>query len=208
MSCIKSTMESYQIRKDHEYANISLRCWDNPPPADSSRGMYYGGEIMIHSSFGSWAYSWNACGSPFKRFLLGAGFDYIFGKFMGHALERFDGEASFRQVLAKVIECRRRRELNKAEARTAWDSLDDVRSQAECSEEGFCRAIGSAQEDLGLSFNTSGVKQFAKHELSEPWYMTIKKDDPSATRFWRILWPEFQAALRAELTQPAEAVPA
>jgi hypothetical protein len=201
MSCTKSTMESYQIHKDHEYANISLRCWDNPAPAGSSRGMYYGGEIMIHSSFGSWANSWNACGSPFKRFLLHAGFDYLFTKFMGVNLERFDGEATLRQIRADIIEQRRGGSLSKDEAR---DVMNAVEEQSERLSSSDATAYGYAMWDVAGQLD----RDHPMHEyFSDPCgWPRLTHDDYGAAGFWREIWPEFKAALEAEL-QP-EAVPA
>lgn len=103
----KGICERYSVLNGHEHATVVLRCWDNPPPAGSSRGMYYCGEIMIHSTFGSWANTWTACGVPFKRFLIGAEFGYVFTKFMGADLERFDGEATLKQIKSDIIRQRR-----------------------------------------------------------------------------------------------------
>ena len=83
MPVIKTLRACYEVRDGQrcgEWANITLRCWDNPPHAGTSRTeMYYCGEIVIHSSHGNWANTWTACGEPFKRFLLDVEFDYIFG---------------------------------------------------------------------------------------------------------------------------------
>jgi hypothetical protein len=71
MSVTKTTRECYEVRasrRGDEWANITLACWDKPPqPGYTRTSMYYGGEIQIHSSFGSWGYAWHACGVPFKQ---------------------------------------------------------------------------------------------------------------------------------------------
>ena len=123
MPVAKTTRECYEVRdgrRGGEWANITLASWDNPPqPGYTRTSMYYGGEIQIHSSFGSWGHSWSSCAVPFKRFLIGAEFDYVFTKFMGTKLDRFDGEASAREVLKWIIEDRRHNGMSKAEARSA-----------------------------------------------------------------------------------------
>lgn len=148
MPVTKTIRECYEVRNGWpggEWANITLKCWDNPPqPGYSRTSMYYCGEITIQSSFGTWGYIWTACAVPFKQFLLGAEFDYVFTKFMGHKLDRFDGEASVREVRKWITTDRRTGSMSKAEAREAWEAVDDVESQMECSEHDYGTAMIAA----------------------------------------------------------------
>ena len=201
MPVTKTTRECYEVRdgrRGGDWANITLACWDSPPqPGYTRTSMYYGGEIQIHSSFGSWGHSWSSCAVPFKRFLMGAEFDYVFTKFMGTKLDRFDGEASAREVLKWIIEDRRRNGMSKAEAREAWDAFDDVRSMAECGEHDF----GTAMMDVARSLDW-------RHPMHDNFadprgWPRATKYDVQAQGFWRQLWPLFIEALKTEAEQSA-----
>lgn len=197
MTVTKTTRECYEVRAGHEWANIMMRCWDNPPPEGSRRGMYYCGEITIQSSFGTWGYVWTACGVPFKQFLVRAEFDYVFTKFMGTKLDRFDGEASAREVSKWITGGRRERHLSKAEAREAWEAFGELRSMVEHSEHDF----GAAMMDVARSL---GREHPLHDNFADPceWPRETHYDHQAAG-FWRQLWPPFIEALRAELAQPA-----
>lgn len=195
---VKKTMrECYEVRDGRlggEWANITLKCWDNPPqPGYSRTSMYYCGEITIQSSFGTWGYIWTACAVPFKQFLLGAEFDYVFTKFMGHKLDRFDGEASVREVRKWITTDRRMGGMSKAEAREAWEAVDDAESQMECSEHDY----GAAMMDVA---RTLGNRHPMHNNFADPCgWPRCTRYDAQAASFWKQIWPLFCNALRAEL---------
>lgn len=189
MTVHKEICERYLVSHNGERATISLSDWTRS--ANEGRDTYYCGEIMIHSSFGNWGHTWTACAEPFKAFLLGVEFDYMFTKFMGNDLRRFDGARSFNEVQRKVIDERRQGTLNHDEARNLWNDLDLHRDRAESSLPDFVGAMYDASR---------GHPRKVTEMLSEPWEMAATKYDAQAEGFWRELWPEFTAALRAEFT--------
>jgi hypothetical protein len=199
MPVTKTTRECYEVRdgqRGGEWANITLACWDRPVGRGPGRDTYYCGEITIQSSFGTWGYIWTACSTPFKHFLTKVEFDYVFTKFMGTKLDRFDGEASVLKAFKWITEGRRRGEMSKHEAREAWDALDDVRSVAECGEHDF----GTAMMDVARSLDD-------RHPLHDHFadpcgWPRCTKYDCQAQGFWRQLWPLFIEALKAEQAQP------
>ena len=198
MSVTKSTAERYAVHTSGgEYASIVLRDWSRPVNIDQVRTTtYYCGEIQIHSSFGSWANTWTACGVPFKQFLLGAEFEYLFIKFMGTKFRVFDGEASFKSLVEKVLRDRREGGIGKEEARDIYGDLDDAQEELEAGSDSFVNTLFRLMEDRrGRAF-----KMFA-----EPWDLIVRKPDCQAVGFWREIWPEFTAALREELVQPVPA---
>lgn len=186
--------EHYVVRKSYEWASIVVRRWSVDEGADKVR---HCGEILIHSSYGSWANSWGHCGVPFKRFLIGADFDYVFTKFMGNSLQIFDDQGSVKKLRARVIDYRKQGDIDKEEARAVWDGIEDEEAALECSEREFVDAVYRIVRDVD-----SGRVQ---RMFAEPWELTAKCYDHQATGFWRELWPEFKATLIAET---AEAVPA
>lgn len=200
MSVTKTTdAEVYSVRSKHEWATIMLRCWSRQANVGTPHeGTYYCGEILINSTFGAWAYVWTACGEPFKQFLMHAEFDYVFTKFMGSRLEVWDGEGSTKSLRRLLLEYRRIGDLDKDEARELWDAINANESELECSSSDFVNCA----ERMADEIDCRGVYRL----LSEPWEITTTKDDPQAVGFWRELWPEFTAALNAELEE--QAVPA
>ena len=199
MPVTKTTRECYEVRdgkRGGEWANITIACWDNPPqPGYARTSMYYGGEIQIHSSFGSWGHAWNACAVPFKSFLIGSEFDYVFTKFMGTKLDRFDGEASVREVRKWITDERKVRGLSKSEARDAWDEFESVRSMAECGEHDF----GTAMMDVARSLSS----HHPMHDnFADPCgWPRCTRYDRQALEFWKQLWPMFTDALKAEAVE-------
>lgn len=206
MPVTKTTRECYEVREGKpcgEWANITLHCWQRTANVGTKHeGIYYCGEITIQSSFGTWGYIWTACSAPFKHFLTKIEFDYAFTKFMGTKLDRFDGEASAREVLKSIIEERCSNGMSKAEAREAWDAFDDVRSMAECGEHDF----GTAMMDVARSLG----RDHPMHDnFADPCgWPKVTKYDAQAQGFWRQLWPLFIEALKAETEQEQPALQA
>jgi hypothetical protein len=204
----------YRIRGghgDHEWATIALRAWRVDGTKLSGGEPRECGEIMIYSSFGSWAYQWGHCGVPFYRFLVGADMDYVFTKFMGADLTEFDGDGSVKALRQQVIEHRRFNGWSKETARALWDAIEDRSLQLEASERDFveaCHEISSEfdEDGIGRILNRGADADDIRNFLSEPWERTTTRIKPAARGFWRDLWPHLVAQLRTELE--AEAVTA
>lgn len=195
MSVTKTTdAEHYIVRKNLEWASIVVRCWQ----AEEYGKTRHCGEILIHSSYGSWANSWGYCGSQFKQFLIGLNFDYIFTKFMGHEFKVFDGELSVRRLRDRLIESRKEGGVTKDEARECWDEIEGRESELESSEREFVDAVYAIVHRV----DSGRVQRI----FCEPWELIRKTADQQAVGFWRDIWPEFAAALKAELAE--QAVPA
>lgn len=193
MSVRKTLRECYEVRSNGEWANITLAGWERMANLGTKHeGIYYCGEITIHSSFGTWGYIWTACANPFKEFLQQVEFDYAFWKFMGTKLHRFDGEASVREMFNWIIHDRKIHSLSKDQAREAWDALEYVRSMAECGEHDF----GTAMMDVARSLDE---RHPLRDDFADPYSWPRRtKCDAQAQGFWRQLWPLFIEALKQE----------
>lgn len=195
MSVTKVTgHEVYSIHTNHEWATIVLRCWSRLANVGTKHeGTYYCGEILIHSTFGSWGNTWTACAEPFKAFLVDAEFDYVFTKFMGTKLEVWDGEGSVKSLRRLLLEYRRIGDLDKDEASSLWGEINANEHELESSSNDF---VECAYRIAG-NIDSRGVYRL----LSEPWELTTTKHDPQAVGFWRTIWPEFVGALKAEMAE-------
>jgi len=180
MPVTKTFADRYTVRHAGEYAAIFMNEWSEP----GGKEPRYLGEIAIHSSFGSWAYQWGACGMPFRAFLAQLDNGYLMNKLAGASAYVFDGVASMQSAFGKVLKARRRRELARDEARDLWDALVDVQDDAASGSSLFVYLLSGIEDKHGI--------------LDEPWYMVTQKENPQVAGFLRELWPEFVSAIQAE----------
>lgn len=200
MSVTKEAMDCYRVRANGEWATICVREWTVGDCQLTSEKIRYCGEILIHSTFGSWGNSWTHCGCRFKKFLSFADFDYLFTKFMGGNLYTFDGEKSLKGLRKRLIASRRDHSFDKDDARDLWQAISENSDQLRG------RSVDLWVEVLSRISSDSDSRE-VKRFLQEPWEMTESSDDMSAVGFWRDLWPEFKASLLVEIALPTEALP-
>ena len=188
----KSSIEKYSVWNNYEYATICLDEWQH----SEGEALRHGGEILILSSYGTFAHAWTACGKPFKQFLLGIGHDSFMRKCLGRDANVFDGEATFKLAPKRVLEARRHGDLWKSDARHLYDQLQSREGDLKASADGFLLNIplvanNAAQESL----------------FDDAYDMIREKRNPQAVGFWENLWPVFVGELRKEcgLAQQHEA---
>jgi hypothetical protein len=178
MSVSKDVAARYTVRKDGEYAGIILDEWRN--------GESYVGEIFINSSFGSWAMQWGAMGSPLREFLLRINRDYLGTKLLGTGYQVLDFDKSIIKAHDISNEAHSQGELTaeQHEELGEWiDSLEEVDSEH------------------GLYLQMHSVPDFVDHELLGTGAYIVKKEDPQFAGFYDQIWPEFCAAIRAEVEE-------
>lgn len=186
----------YRVRNNGEWAAFVIREWRTAPDPMCGGISRECGEILIHSSFGAWAHQWGHLGRPFRQWLLTAEFGYVFTKFMGNELERFDGEASVRAVFERIVHYRRENLLTKDQAREAWNEMRYFASQAESCESYFGEAMRL------VSIQIDDDHPMADYFSDPMEWPRMTRDDHQAVGFWRELWPHFINYLRNEI-QPA-----
>jgi len=207
VSVTKTTgADVYSVRNAGEWATIVVREWSERREDGTE---WPRGEILINSTFGSWSQYWNAPGVRFRQFLVGLDFDYVFDRFMGRALHQFDGDKSVEGLKRDALKLRRKRWLSRKAARLVFDEIDENISTE--SVEGFINGCAAVEQECGALWNENKVRPSELDDirsmLSEPWCRTETRYNPAALGFWRDLWPEFVAALRAELAESKEAQP-
>lgn len=184
-----ATAETYRIRTArHEWATIVLFGWQATGNDSTPREC---GEILVHSSFGSWANSWGHLGTPFKDFLLKAERGYVASKFMGADAYKFDGQLTVRELRLRLLRWRKEGKLNKDESRQLWDYVEEREVELESSTHDFVGVMQQAETELVA---TKAVRRF----VQEPWERLATSLDIQFAGFWREVWPVFLEQLNAE----------
>jgi len=209
MSVTKTTgADVYSVRNKGEWATIVVREWSDrrKDGTDWPRG-----EILINSTFGSWSQYWNAPGMRFRKFLIDLDFDYVFGRFMGHALEQYDGDATLAKLQRELLGLRRRRRICEEAARYTWNEIDSHACSMRESVEGWVNGCHAVQSECESSWAARHIPSSELSDISdlfdEPWHLTETRDHPQAVGFWHDIWPLFVTALREELEASREAAP-
>lgn len=187
--------EVYHVRagyQDLEWATIAIKGWQAKGNDDRPREI---GEILIHSSYGSWAYQWGHLGVPFKAWLAKTDDKhYIAGKFLADKAYKFDGEKTVKGLRERVIEWRKVGDLEKEQARLIWDWIEENELELETSVDSFVNRMYDGPRDCDDMTRSTGARFF-----EEPWEYTATSLDRQFDGFWTHVWPAFQQALREEL---------
>lgn len=169
--------EAYNVRAGHEWATILIRGWDANGNDGTPREI---GEILIHSSYGSWAYQWGHLGMPFKKWLATCNDrSYVAEKFLGTDAREFDGKASVKNLRQSLLEYRRQGDITKNDARSIWDWIESNDGELEHgSEENFVRMLyecpseadwQDADERPSFRILGTGPGRGARRFLGEPY---------------------------------------
>lgn len=180
----KSTMETYNIRKGGEWATVCMSRW-----ADEKERRF-GGEILIHSSFGNFANSWGACGMDFRAFLCKVSYQYFMDKVLPNEHTEFDRDGTIVALKKAVIEGRRKtREFDREEARAIFDAIKDLNP---------CTTTDQ------FVFEALNSEEICSMSGGEPWHYAVMREKSGPLWFWRELWPVFVGELQKELAAEKE----
>lgn len=177
----------YRVQNNGEWATIVLEAWERKPVSDI-RPYTYMGELLIYSSFGRFGYQWTACGTEFKKFLLGLDCGYFMEKMYAGKTTVFDFDLSIKELKEKVRSVRRDGGIDKDEARALYEAVESV--DYSDSDADFISACMSAD-----------IRDYAgsKCNFDEPWDFVRHTINPQCEGFWREIWPEFCNQLRTEV---------
>lgn len=190
MGGTKTSCDMYRIAVNGEYATICLAEWTRTM-RDKLEKRIFGGEILVHSSYGSYCHTWTACAVPFKQFLTRITFDSFMAKCLGNDYMVFDGAASVEQVKQAIIRQRDDEELAAEFASELLDELEAAREIAEGSEDAFHIALADLCNDDTIGSSGDYV---------------VRKPSCQAQGFWRELWPEFISMLNTEREQENQSI--
>lgn len=182
MTVKKKEMTCYSVSHGSDWATICLQYYSVPDKL--SYGEHRQGvELLVHSSYGSWAYHWSHCGCDGRQFLIDGSKQYIMGKLVPQQDRYvFDPKASEKALRRHILELRRTGDLPKGKARDMYDAACDLDSFL--TPEGF---VGAVQESKILGW------------MQEPWEFCRKSMCPTIDWFWDRLWVQLTAQLKEEL---------
>lgn len=184
MNCEKTIYDAYRVSVNGEHATVCIADWAS---VEKGRAPRFGGEILVHSSFGSFGNTWTHCAEPFKQFLAGMGFDSFMKKCFGADLMEFDGHASVSEVKAELLRLRRGNELSAQAASEQWEVISQAEEIAESSA-------------LAFHLTLSGILG-EETALGSAEHFVVQKVSSQARGFWDELWPHIKSQLEAELNQ-------
>lgn len=179
----RDTAVVYKVRGHGEYADAALREWKS------------GGSITVQSSFGTFAYSWNAIGGrTLRNFLRGLSFDYFMGKTRDAGYQEFDGPATVKAIRKGILLMRRERSAPASAILAAWRAVRPVNVFGTTrSPTDFIFELGQDAGDIEALFGT-----FA----DVPWGT---RNNANCVAFWEQIWPVLCEEWRKEEEQKTEA---
>lgn len=189
MSVERIEVEGYKVRTAGpcpEWAHIFVREWTRA----RHDGIAYGGEIAIHGSFGTYAYTWTHCCVSFKQFLIGVEFHYFMEK-ASPQFKEFDFDGSLANIREAVLRARRIGDIDRRTAAVTWEGFDDIRSEGN----------GGAHKFVSDLYDIEALRRVTQ----EPYEFVRERPTAACTGFWRELWPPFIDELKREVAaQPAK----
>ena len=204
-------MQEYSVGKSMmERYNIRLKGGDHWRCAWAIISISNDGVFNAQTDCGNFSYRWGSFGDCFKSFLIdicSKDTDYLYRKISDPDREgRIDMEKTVENMKRRVIQRRReygihflREELTPNEARDLWDSLEDIESHGEVSNDAFASIFYHELPSEGRR------KVFA----DEFWYddLLVTTPDRQAKTFCEVVAPIFAEILKNELSE-AKAVTA
>ena len=199
-----NTMNVARIRGGHGNLEWATICWTGWQATGVDGKPRECGEILIHSTFGSWANSWGHLGQPFDQWLQEAERSYCAEKFLGTRAREFDGEASVKSLRDSLLEHRRNGDITKNDARSIWDWIEDNEMELESGSEEFfvnrlyecSREADWQDEGHPHKYHERSPGRGARYFLDEPYERSRHQLNRQFAGFWRDLWPVFVKQLK------------
>lgn len=184
--------EVYRVRYGYEWATFVINAGHDIGFDKREREW---GELLIHSSYGSWAHVWANLGSPFKRWIAeGVECDYLASKLMGDKARVFDGKKTVKGLREHVCEARRENKFTKDAARIIWDWIAENEDDLASSDGAFVEQMGGALYECQLTNDRAATLFF-----EQPWEYLATELNPGFVQFHKELWAMFAEALAEEL---------
>lgn len=168
----KSSCEKYTLRFDYgDYAIFTI----------DDTGMF-----NCQSSFGDYAYHWNAFGDNFKEFLCGIDSGYLFRKLCNE--DYFDFNKYVEDSKKEILKLRKEGDLTKEQARELLEFFDNGLEDYS-SFDMTCHQV----------FGNSLLNELYCNEVYYSDFCPEKDYDPSQKAFILEIYPKFVEILKKEL---------
>lgn len=195
MKCTPSSgkFDAYEFYDGFDGGVVVLREWRR-----AGKQAEFAGQVLAHTSYGSYGYTWTHMGCDLRRFLVDAverkEIGYIMGKIAGASRDAFDPDLTIRDCKRRVRELRRAGGATKENARAAFDVLADLDGSRDDRE--FYERL---DETVIFRDDTSGYFRHSITADCRGFWDNIMK--PLAAQFQR----EFEAAANADRDPADEA---
>lgn len=166
---MKSTADCYLVQNRGEHGRFFLTEGYSKNPGE--RNGHYWCVLACHTAFGTVGYTWGSMGSPAAKFLGSLNKSYALGKLFGDKEQIFCVDEAVKQMKASLLDSRRQRDIDRDEAREAFDTLRYLDNEHEWHAAVMNNTIMYEKACDGGRFG-----------------MVI---NPQAEGFWEYLWPDF-----------------
>lgn len=163
-------MKSYEINNNGEWATVAIEIGERSA------------QVIAHSSFGEYAYTWNSTGDNPIGFLKRISFDYAMTKFKGR-YEVYDRDEQEIYLKNKINEYAQNEKVEK-------DLKEDYLNQAE----EVCASATNTTEFMMLLERSDLLEAIFEGDYS---CVDIKtKPDPQCVGFWEEIWKPLMASIK------------
>lgn len=180
---IPDEMECIRVQCNGEWATVCYQGWKS---AETPR---YGGEILVHSSYGNFAHAWGNIGVPFPDFLAKVSMESFMNKAYEQGPYVFDLEASITAVRKEIETQYSDGAIDEELHRELLSDLEEI-------------ALNHPDEyAFELALNTDGFEVVTGGVPTE--YVRTESN-PRLVNFWDELWPLVKTEMAARATQRAD----
>lgn len=196
MSVKKSPCTVYDIHSNGEHASVVLRSWRR---TDTGRPAW-GGELVVHSSFGMFGHIWSNIARPFNEHLVNLTADTFLLKTLGAQARVYCEETTRLKFNAHIGKLYAQGTLRNEQAElilaTFEEELADVDARLHS---GFVAAVSRTEEDSDV---VESIPQDVRERVfAEAVLLQGFKPNPAGMSFWNELWPELRAVLEQEVAE-------
>lgn len=139
------------------------------------------GLFNAQTSFGDFNHIWSHRGSQtLKQFLLDLDYSYFMGKTHPTRGMVYDKAASVKRMKERILQYRRERVIDLAEARAAREAIERIDT--------LDGDIGSEDVFLHLCYDDRDIYALMQGDFEG---VAVKVRDPQCEGFWTRLWPHF-----------------
>lgn len=174
---IKTLTETYSMRGEKcLWAKINLDCGEESV------------NVMISSDYGEFNHYWGCCGMNPKKFLTDIDMHYTMKKLMGSTDNMYEPDfgARLKSFKKKIIERRRFLDIEKDQARSAWNKVLSIFDYSQNSNDVYFSECMNANELDCILYDLDSIPENTKMKNV-------------VVEFWEDIWVPFTEFLKNEI---------